>query len=240
MTALVRGELIKVRTTRTALGFAAATVVLVLLQVLVSILAEDQVSAADKRAALGVGGIIAILLIVFGAVGATGEFRHRTMAPAVLIAPDRVRLAIARTIAYAFTGLLVALAAIALALVLGVPLLGSEPGEELAGDDYVPVIVGGLAAAVLASALGVGVGLIVRSQVAAVVGALVWLFVLEPLTNLLGDTIVDYTISSASSQAAGGNADDALSWTAGLAVLAAWAVVFVAVGLLVDRRRDVE
>jgi hypothetical protein len=240
MTALVRGEMIKVRTTRTALGFAAATLLLVLAQVLISILAEDQVRADDKRAALGVGGIVAILLIVFGAVGATGEFRHRTMAPAVLIAPDRVRLAIARTVAYAFTGLLVGAAAIALALVLGVPLLGNEPGEELAGSDYVTVIVGGLATSVLAATLGVGVGLIVRNQVAAVVGVLVWLFVLEPLTGLLGDTIVDYTVGSATGQAAGASADDSLGWTAGLAVTAAWAALFVAIGLLVDRRRDVE
>jgi ABC-2 type transport system permease protein len=222
MTALVRGEMIKVRTTRTALGFAAATLLLVLAQVLISILAEDQVLAEDKRAALGVGGIVAILLIVFGAVGATGEFRHRTMAPAVLIAPDRVRLAIA------------------LALVLGVPLLAGEPGEELTGAGYVTVIVGGLATSVLAAALGVGVGLIVRNQVAAVVGVLVWLFVLEPLTGLLGDTIVDYTIGSATGQAAGASADDSLGWTAGLAVTAAWAALFVAIGLLVDRRRDVE
>jgi ABC-2 type transport system permease protein len=240
MTHLVRGEMIKVRTTRTALGFAAATLLLVLAQVLISILADDLTGAGEKRAAIGVGGTIAILLIVFGAVGATGEFRHRTMAPAVLIAPDRVRLAIARIVAYSFTGLLVGLAAIGLALVLGLPLLAGEPGEELAGDDLVTVIVGGLAVSVLAAALGVGVGLLVRNQVAAVVGALVWLFVLEPLTGLLGDTIVDYTIGSASSQAGGGNASEALSWSAGLAVLAAWTVVFVGIGLLVDRRRDVE
>jgi ABC-2 type transport system permease protein len=240
VTALVRGELIKVRTTRTALGFAAATLFLVVLQVLLSILTVDVVEPADKRSAIAVGGTVAVLLIVFGAVGATGEFRHRTMAPAVLIAPDRVRLALARLIAYAFTGLLVAVAAIAVALLLGLPLLPGEPGPDMSGDDYATVIVGGLAVSVLAAALGVGIGLLVRNQVAAVVGALVWLFVIEPLTNLLGDDIVDYTINSASTQAGGGSGDGALSWGAGLAVVAAWAVVFACAGLLVDRRRDVE
>ena len=47
MTALIRGELIKVRTTRTAIGFALATIALVLLQVLISILASDLVSVQE-------------------------------------------------------------------------------------------------------------------------------------------------------------------------------------------------
>jgi ABC-2 type transport system permease protein len=240
MTALVRGELIKVRTTRTALGFALATLALVLLQVLISILTSDLQSVEDKRGAIAVGGTAGITLLVFGIVGATGEFRHRTVAPAVLIAPDRLRLAVARTAAYAGTGLLVGAFAIALALVLGVPLLGGEPGPELAGDDYVTVIVGGLATATLTAAIGVGVGLIVRNQVAGVVGMLVWLFVVEPLFSLVDEDVVDYMIGSASTSASGGPTEDALSWGPGLAALAVWAVVLVAAGLLVDRRRDVE
>ena len=47
--------------------------------------------------------------MVFGVVGATGEYRHRTVAPAVLIAPDRLRLLLARALAYAVTAAGVAL-----------------------------------------------------------------------------------------------------------------------------------
>jgi ABC-2 type transport system permease protein len=238
VTALIGGELIKLRTTRTALGFAAATLLLVLAQVLLSILAGDPTILADKRSAIAIGGVVSVTLLVFGIVGATGEFRHRTMAPAVLIAPDRVRLAVARVIAYAFAALLFGAAALVLALVLGVPLLGGTEGPDLAGSDYVPIVAGGLGAAVLSAALGVGVGLLVRNQVAGVVGSLVWLFVLEPLTGLLGDDIIDYTIGSSSGVAAGAEGD--LGWGAAMAVLAAWAAAFVAAGLLVDRRRDVE
>jgi hypothetical protein len=240
MTPLIRGELIKVRTTRTAIGFALATLALVLLQVLISILASDLVSVGDKRGAIAVGATAGVTLIVFGIVGATGEFRHRTVAPAVLIAPDRLRLAVARTIAYSFTGLLVGACAIALALAIGLPLLGGEPGQELSGNDYVRVIAGGLLTATMSAALGVGVGLVVRNQVAGVVGALVWLFVVEPLVSLVSDDAFHYTIGVASGAAAGGPTDDSLNWGPSLAVLAAWAVVLVAAGLLVDRRRDVE
>jgi len=49
---LVAGELIKVRTTRTALGFAAASLLLVLASVLITILAGHPDTIEDKRAAL--------------------------------------------------------------------------------------------------------------------------------------------------------------------------------------------
>jgi ABC-2 type transport system permease protein len=240
VTALIRGEMIKVRTTRTALGFAIATLLLVLAQVLLTILTSDQIGRGDKRDAIAIGGTVGLLLLVFGIVGATGEYRHRTIAPAVLIAPDRVRLAGARIVAYVATALAVAFAALALALVLGVPLLGGEPGPELEGSDYGRVIAGGIVAAVLSAALGAGVGLLVRNQVAGVVGALVWLFVLEPLSGLIPGDIVDYTVGSATSSASGMDTPEGLGMGAGIAVLAAWTVLLVGAGMLVDRRRDVD
>jgi hypothetical protein len=54
------------------------------------------------------------------------------------------------------------------------------------------------------------------------------------------EDVVDYMIGSASASASGGSTEDALTWGPGLAALAVWAVVLVAAGLLVDRRRDVE
>ena len=84
MTALIRGGMIKVRTTRTALGFGISAVLLVLAFVLITILAGDPTTAQEKRDAFNVGGALSVPLLLFGIVGATGEFRHRTLAPAVL------------------------------------------------------------------------------------------------------------------------------------------------------------
>jgi cytochrome bd-type quinol oxidase subunit 2 len=239
VTALVRGELIKVRTTRTALGFGAAAVLLVLAVVLLSILAGDPVSVEDKRDALNVGGVLSVPLLLFGIVGATGEYRHRTLAPAVLIAPDRVRLTVARLAAYALTAAAVGVAMVVVALAIGLPLLASQPGPELESGDVERVVTGGILAATLATALGVGVGLLVRNQVAGVVGALLWMFILEPLAPLISDGLVKFSVLNAAGAAGGGTAED-VSWAGGLAVLVAWAAVFVAAGLLVERRRDVD
>jgi hypothetical protein len=237
--ALIGGEMIKVRSTRTALGFAVATLLLVLAVVLISILAGDPSDVDSKRDALNTGGVMGVTLLLFGIVGASGEYRHRTIAPAVLIAPDRFRLSLARLLAYVITAILVAIAMAALAVVLGVLLLPGTEGPDLAGSDYVHIVAGAIIAAALSTALGVGVGILVKNQVAGVVGALVWILILAPLLGLIDNDIPSYTNAAAASTV-GGTHDDVLSWAGGIAVLFAWAALFVVVGLLVDRRRDVD
>jgi hypothetical protein len=233
---LIHGELIKVRTTRTALGFAVASVLLVLALVLISFLAGNPDSVQDKRDAMNVGGVLSVPLLIFGIVGATGEYRHRTIAPAVLIAPGRARLTVARLIAYLLTALAVGVAMVVVALALGTA-LGNE-GEDLSGSDYATIAGGGLIVAVLSTALGVGVGVLVRNQVAGVVGALIWLFILSPVLGLIDEQLPNYTTLPAAGVAGGGSGD--ISWGRAVIVLVAWAVAFFAAGLFVERRRDVD
>ena len=236
MNRLISGELIKVRTTRTALGFAAASVLLVLALVLISFLAGNTDSVQSKRDAMNVGGVLSVPLLIFGIVGATGEYRHRTIAPAVLIAPGRARLTVARLIAYLLTAFVVGVAMVLAALALGTA-LGGE-GQDLSGSDYATIAGGGLIVAVLSTALGVGVGVLVRNQVAGVVGALIWLFILSPVLGLIDEQLPNYTTLPAAGVAGGGSGD--ISWARAVIVLVAWAVVFFAAGLFVERRRDVD
>jgi hypothetical protein len=238
MNRLIQGELIKVRTTRTALGFGAASVLLVLALVLISTLAGDPVTVQEKRDSLNVGGVLSVPLLIFGIVGATGEYRHRTIAPAVLIAPGRGRLTVARLIAYMLTALAVGVAMVVVALALGLPL--TSGGQSLAAKDIATVVGGGLIVAVLTTALGVGVGVLVRNQVAGVVGALIWLFILSPVLGLIDEDLPALTTLPAAGVAGGSESDMNLSWTKAVIVLVAWAVVFFAAALIVDRRRDVD
>lgn len=239
MNRLIAGELIKVRTTRTALGFAIAALLLVLASVLVGILAGHPRTVPDKRSALNFGNAVSFVLLLLGAVGATGEFRHRTLAPAVLIAPDRLRLFAARTSAYALTAVAVALVLGIVTFVLGVPLLGRESGPDLTGGDYARIAVGGLIVTALSAALGVGFGTLVRNQVFAVVGIIVWTTIAEPLITLADDGLTNYTLASTTTRVgAGGDAD--MAFLPAVLVLIAWTAVFLAAGALVDRRRDVD
>jgi len=91
--------------------------------------------------------------------------------------------------------------------------------------------------------IGVGLGALVRDQVATVVGLLVYLFVVEPIITRIGAL-------EAWSKYLPGAAEDALTqisqsnqhllapWQGGL-VLVAYGIVFAVAGTFVSMRRDV-
>jgi ABC-2 type transport system permease protein len=238
MTRLVGGELLKLRTTRTALGFAAAVALLTLAIVLLTILSGHPTSVSDKRSALAVGSSISALLLVFGVVGAGAEYRHRTLAPALLAAPGRGRLLVARIVAYALAGLAIGIVMTIIAFAVGLPLLANRPGPDLAGADYLRAGGGGLIAIVLSTMLGVGVGTLVGKQIPAVIGTMVWIFIVEPLSGLIGH-ISKFTIGQAATSLGGDTGGDVLPWGAALAVMIAWTALFVVAAALVDHRRDI-
>jgi hypothetical protein len=124
------------------------------------------------------------------------------------------------------------------ALVVGLPL--ARGGEDLAGSDNVAVAGGGLLVAALTVALGVGVGVLVRNQVAGVVGALIWLFILSPVLGLIDEDLPNYTTLPAAGVVGGSSDPGGLSFGTALLGLVAWAAVFFAAGLYVESRRDVD
>jgi ABC-2 type transport system permease protein len=110
---------------------------------------------------------------------------------------------------------------------------------RLLAGDYVSLATGGLLAATLCTVLGVAVGTLLRNQVAAVVGVLVWLLILEPLVGLIDQDWIKYNVGIAAGALGAGGNDDASMLTAAL-VLASWTGVLALAGALVDRRRDVD
>jgi ABC-2 type transport system permease protein len=239
VTALIRGEAIKLRSTRTAIGFALAAMALVLLVVIASILGGHPDTISAKRDALSVGGAVSFVLIIFGVVGATGEYRHHTLAPAVLIAPDRTRLLLARALAYAVTGVAVGVAMLVVGLAVGVPLMTTTDGPGLAFSDYLTVVGGGLLSCLLCAALGVGFGALVGNQVAGVVGALVFFFVIEPLATYVWHDLPKFTISQSSGAIGGAQVTPSFPFLGSLAVLFAWTAILLLLGLIRERRREV-
>jgi ABC-2 type transport system permease protein len=235
---LIRGELIKLRTTRTALGFAGGVALATLAIVLITVLAGHPKTIPDKRAALAVGSTISALLLLFGVVGSGAEYRHRTLAPALLVAPARGRLLSSRIVAYALAGLIIGLVMTVVAFAIGLPLLSGQSGPSLRGIDYLRAAGGGLLTIVLSTILGVGVGTLVGNQIAAVIGALVWIFIIEPLSDLVG-SISKFTIGQSATAIVGDTGGRTLPWAAAVAVLLGWTLVFVVSAVLVDRRRDI-
>jgi hypothetical protein len=236
MSAWTRGELIKAVTTRTIIGYAALAVGLAIANVLIVTLSEDLTTVADKQAA--VAGL-PILLILFGLVGAAGEYRHRTAAPAVLAAgARRGRLLIARAGAYAVAGLAIGALAATASLALALPLLRGEPGPGLDLGEIAAVAAGSVIGASLCAVMGVAAGALVRNQVVGVVGALLLMFVATPLLNIADETAAEITPFGVAVVLAGDPTGDLFSWVGAGLVLAAWTALLLLVAIMVERRRD--
>lgn len=203
MTALLRAELLKLRTTRTfgaLTGVAIATSVLI--AALVSLLTEPtgdtvlvDVFASDTSS---------LFILVLGAVGITGEWRHRTITSSLLAAPDRPRFLAAKTLAFAAAGLVLSLAvaltvAVAGAAILGVRDLPLPQLGELAGQVGRNAVL-----AALLGALGVAVGALLRNQILTLVALFTMWFVVEPLVLALAPSVGRFGPLGALSIAAAG------------------------------------
>ena len=234
MTGLLRGELLKSVTTRTIAGFVLTGVALTVLNVL--IVTQFSGVVHNKREALAG---MPTLLLLFGLVGAAGEYRHRTAAPAALAAPhDRGRLLAARTGAYAVTALAIATLMAAVAVALGLPLLSDQPGPGLGAGDVASVAGGSVVAAGLSAMMGVAAGALVRNQVAGVIGAVMLAFVVNALIGNLNDSTGEYTPFGAAAVLAAASPGAALSWGGAALVLAAWTAPLLLAAIVVERRRD--
>jgi ABC-2 type transport system permease protein len=241
MTALVSAEFLKLRTTRTAYGFLAAIVLLTLGVVAANSANVSTRTKEDLLEALSGAGIAAALLLVLGIVATTGEHRHGTITSSLLASPDRRRLIGAKVLAYLVTGALLGLAAVIATLAVAVPWLSARdaPLDLLDAGDYLGLLGKGVAVSALSGAVGVGIGAIVRNQVAAVVGTLIYLFVVEPVIGVISSDVAAYTIGGSQSSLTAAPVEDALAPLPGGLLLAAWALVLVLVGAELEERRDV-
>jgi ABC-2 type transport system permease protein len=241
VSSLVSAEFLKLRTTRTAYGFLAAIVLLTLGVVAANSANVELRTKQDVVEALSGAGIAAALLLVLGIVATTGEHRHGTITSSLLASPDRRRLIGAKVIAYLITGALLGLAAVMATLAVAVPWLAARdaPLDLLGAGDYLGLFAKGVAVAALSGAVGVGIGAIVRNQVAAVVGTLIYLFVLEPVIGVISSGAAAYTLGGSQSSLTAAPVDDALAPVPGGLVLAAWALALAVAGAELEERRDV-
>ncbi len=238
MSRLIRGELLKIVSTRTAVAFAVASIALTAANVVIVALASGTLDEVGEKEEALSG--MPILLLVLGAVGAAGEFRHRTAAPAALASgASREGLLAARATAYAVAGLIIGLLMVAVSLGFGLPLLGRQPGPGLTAQEVTGVAAGLLGSSALATMIGVAVGALVRNQILAAVGALILTFVVNPLLDLTRAGTSDYTPFGAVAvltRMVHGSAH--LSLPAAAVVLGAWTAGLLAAALVGERRRD--
>jgi ABC-2 type transport system permease protein len=188
-----------------------------------------------------------LFALVMGVLAITGEYRHQTVTPTFLATPRRARVIVAKALAQVAVGGVFGLVAVLTALV-GAGIVIAVRGGSMGLDD--PTLWRALVLVVLAvslwTVLGLGIGTLLRNQVAAVLAAIGLGLIIEPLLGLLLtvldlDAVAKFLPSAASSAVLdpGAVGFDLLPWWAGALVMVAYAVVFAGLGVLLSIRRDI-
>ena len=246
MTRLFAAELLKLRTIRTAWGYALAVIGLAGLLAAGNIGSppEGGRRAPDYQFDLVLTGTLpaVLLALLLGILLFTNEFRHGTISRTLLATPRRPVLVGVKLLTGAAAGL--GLALLAIATVAGVAIIWlSAIDVPLELADASGAVWRGLVAAALIGALGAAVGGFVHSQVGALVGTLIWLFVAEPIVwVLLGlielDGVADYlpavTVLSITDPES-----ENLSYAGTVGMAVVWTAVGTALAVLRTRRKDI-
>jgi ABC-type transport system involved in multi-copper enzyme maturation permease subunit len=243
MTDQLLAELRKMRSTRTNLGLLAAMIGLTLLIVLLNGFipsAAELRSHDNQHNLLSVGTNGALFAALIGVMAITSEFRHGTIRPTFVFTPRRTRVIAAKVIASLFMGFLFGLAAIGLSFGVGSLVLVARGIPFALDTNHVLLLVfGTLVMTALWAELGVGLGAVVKNQVFAVVGLLVWTLIVDGLLRAVVPDVGRYTPIAASDSLAAGVSDYLLSPVGGLLLLLGYVAAFVAAGAVLIARRDV-
>jgi ABC-2 type transport system permease protein len=200
--------------------------------------------------ATSVGYVFPVLL---GALAVTSEFRFQSLTPTFLAMPRRTVVLGGKLVTLFLAGAVFGVVALIASIGAGASVLSAFGIDPLLGEPDTWAFIGrSVLAMALWAAIGVGLGALVPSQVAAIVIVLAFTQFVEPLLRV-GASITDW--SAQVGQFLPGSASDSLvgasiyttispstvslDWWQGGLVLAAIAVIATVIGYFTSWRRDV-
>jgi ABC-type transport system involved in multi-copper enzyme maturation permease subunit len=244
--ALVGAEFLKFRTTRGWIGLV--TVVVGLSAIAAASLAGTgpvfEINDAEFQRDLVSSAVAASLIsLLVGITSVTAEWRHGTITRTFLVMPRRARVLLAKHVAAFLIGSALGLIGVVVVLAVAIPVLSGEgAGFEL--DGPLAARIGRVVlAAALWGALGVGVGALLKSQTFAMVGAIVWVLLVEALIRaLLGladlESVADFLPGNALG-ALDGSDEDVLHPALGGLLGLGYAAVLGVLGYVRVQRSDI-
>jgi hypothetical protein len=249
---LIRSELRKLFTTQVWFWLLLGTFGLTAISVVATILSDGVQGNSSPRlttlegqrnlfSGSAAGSVFVCLL---GIVGITAEYRHLTVTPTFLATPKRNSVIAAKLVLYALVGLLYAILSVLLLVAMALPWLHAKGIAVSFSEARIPlVLLAAVAVVAIYGIVGVGVGALIRNQIAAISVTLVYLFVVEGLLSVIPGVKEAYRYlpggaARALTQATANDTTLLQPWQGGL-VLAGYGIVFAALASWLTLRRDV-
>ncbi|MPZ27651.1 MAG: ABC transporter permease subunit [Micromonosporaceae bacterium] len=196
-------------------------------------------------------GLMFVMLV--GIVIVTSEFQHQTATTTFLTTPHRTAVILAKLCVAALFGATLWLVSLAINVPATIGILSIYDQSSLLGEwPAQRAILLNLLAYALWGVLGVGLGVLIRSQIAATVTATVLYLIgttaVTILVTLLQDWLgwewideVQYAVPSVAStlMVSGTSLPGQPPYWVGAVILVGWAVVTGTIGTMITRRRDV-
>jgi ABC-2 type transport system permease protein len=186
--------------------------------------------------------------LIIGALIVTGEFRHGTAIATFLAQPRRVIVLAAKLIAGAVAGLMVQLITTGASIAAVLPFMNAFNAATISNQDMARIIWAGVISGVVMGVVGVGVGSLIRNQVVVVVGAILWLLLIEGMIIVFFSDIGKWLMTGAIAGILAVSYEsgpisfgkDSLSPLASTFLLLAYALVFIMVSTATTLRRDID
>ena len=247
---LVSSELLKVTSTKMWLGMLVGVVIFIAIGVVASIFAPEQPDVVRPRLTTPEGmrnlfanaGGAYVFAIIIGALGMTQELRHQTFTSTLLAEPHRNRVTGAKMAAYAVVGAFYGLVGVVVGYALAFALLPLKDHTAVPGNALWQIAGGAILGSALFAVLGVAIGTLVRNQIAAILGILVWVLLIEQLVVTFLPSVGKWLPGGALAgvlQTTGANGTTYLPVWGGALVLLGYTALFATVAALTTQRRDV-
>ncbi|MDQ6781923.1 MAG: hypothetical protein M3063_00430 [Actinomycetota bacterium] len=238
----VGAEAVRVFSTRGWLVLLALAILLPVVGTAAMVLSTGKSSGVDVEAVrkvLSSGFSAGLLATLLGVLSVTSEYRHGTVGASLMACGSRTRWALSKLLVACPLGLFFSLAGQAAVLGVGLPLLaGKGVHPDVWSGDLLLTTLGTGTLGFFAAAWGVGLGLCIRSQLAAVAGVVLYSTLAEAAFLQYVPSVGKYLPGGAQAAIVVDPTLQHLPMAAGYLLFAAWAALSLLVGRMLLIRRD--
>ena len=253
MISLIRSEFRKVFSTKLLFILIISAVAFALLQVFLLIFvtphgleeANQLMNPQYIKTITASAGSASIFLLILGIVAMSGEYRNQTITSTFLVTPVRWKVIVAKMATFAILAFFIAILLWLIVSITAMLLLTTQDSAPFEWSGAFEILGGTVLGLVLYGVLGVAIGSLITSQVAAIIIALIWFLIVEALLSVFFATFANWLPGGALNAIlqTNGNPEaidaDLLSVPVGALVLIGYAAIFAIAAAFFTTKRDI-